>query len=530
MSPSDTNSDSNRDSSSHSGSESESGPEKPPACFWDLANTALHHHTENLTDVRRPRKLDDLRRLRDDEILKEGDITESRYEMELRESELNEKGQNISKEHKKNACCIRRFCSCLDEDGDACEYNFYAAFRAPKDSTKANHGKWECKELQHHTCVGRGGTQARQKNTAYSMEEMVPIIRHLMGKGAKLSPSSIKAALREYLNGEISDSKANRLKRKAKEDIVGVGKDDIQYFPAYVAALNDLGHDATGHYANSDELIDMLVNKLKKEHKSAQKYLPEDERTTFDKALTTEEVTARVLKGEEEADVPEGEASYLVGWAVIPQSALNTPLKNLPSQDFADAMHSKHDIGGAITNSVTLDSNRCLFPLCLSWSVHNESRKTWDQHNQKIADQFGLDYDTVDRRKIIDWDKGGVPSGRAFLKRGCIVSCGNHRKPHVQAKGTASDAYLYKQSLKERDPNAVLKNIASMSPSGRRYIMAFKEAKSAKVQKDSPTLQEQFSIFAGNMGGHTNQAYSESANNQNALIRTVNPFGEFSFF
>ena len=452
--------------------------------------------------MRRPRKLAELLLLSNNDILKKDDVVPSRYELELRECERNEKRMYRSIFLRKSTEELRKHCVCLDEDGNKCAYDFRAYFRKPTDKVKVTYAKWQVHRLDEHTCVGGGGRKERTPSMAYNSSQLLPIIMPLLGSKLNAVPSALKASLQEYVNVDLSDSMMTRLKTEAIVKKIGSGSDEIKYFPAYIAALKELGHKARASYANDNELTDMLVQRKKSSHQTLQKTLIKAKRTPFDAVAARAEVSHKVIKGKK----------YLVGWGVVFLPTLKA-IDELIPVDFSDACHVKHTIGGTITNSVSIDSNHTILPLSYSWSVLNEGKKSWDEHNSLITESFGSSYDTNERRKIIDWDKGGVPSARAALEKGSIFSCGNHRRPHFASKASPSDAFLYQKNLHEKDPNVVMQNIQLMSHKGREY-------------SEGVPLAEQYPIFAGGMHGHTNQAISESANNALALARKLDPCGE----
>jgi hypothetical protein len=260
--------------------------------------------------------------------------------------------------------------------------------------------------------------QSKKRSCAYTRAQLLPVILPLVGADFTVTPKVLTKTLEAYLNIPPSPSLVKRLKDDAIMACMGDGDVEVQRLPGLVKALKELGHKAELYYANSKEMVQILVDSEERKHKYQQEKLDKHQRTKFDTTKATQVAQAKVTPG----------SQYVTGWSWAPATSLKTMPYFVPV-DFGDACHVKERRnGGTLTTTCAMDANHHLVTMGYTWTIENECFQTWKKHCDFLLKSYKAEaYDTVDRRSIIDGVKGGIAAIKSILRKGLYFACSEHR-------------------------------------------------------------------------------------------------------
>jgi hypothetical protein len=171
---------------------------------------------------------------------------------------------------------------------------------------------------------------------------------------------------------------------------------------------------------------EIYVQRQKADHNAANKSLLPGLRRVFDEA-------AAVLRSEE---IPlSGQFAY--SWSYSSSTSIAT-IKEYHAVDLNDACAMWGDMGGVMLVTVASDAVHHTTSQAYSIFYNVEREVTWDHHNDFLDSVYGEDWDTEDRRRISDLDKGLWNSMKKHCtKGGKPFACLYHRVPNVaNAVGT----------------------------------------------------------------------------------------------
>ncbi|XRA99813.1 SWIM-type domain-containing protein [Pycnococcus provasolii] len=200
---------------------------------------------------------------------------------------------------------------------------------------------------------------------------------------------------------------------------------------AELVNASGIGH-LTVHTTNAEGMKKIYKARMKAEHELKEKDLPDKAKTPFVEP-NTEHIT------------DEG-GEYLTGYTYVPgaiKALWNAGLvEKTPS--FADGAHSEGAFGGTFLSTTTLDANRHLLPMCVTWTIMNEDKESWTSHYRAVKEHYpALDVST--HANITDGDKGLKPSRAEVFPNMLGFSCERHRSENVRVQpgvGSAGrDAY-----------------------------------------------------------------------------------------
>lgn len=173
----------------------------------------------------------------------------------------------------------------------------------------------------------------------------------------------------------------------------------------------------------ADEMRQIYVKRAEDDHNAEHRYTPEAERPVFDRDAAVSMALKAVPAGSED--------TFWYGWRYCPETSIKT-LQRFHHVDFNDAAFMRNDFGGTMFVTYAQDAGGHMVPLMISMFADNESTRTWDLHNAGIVSAFGDTFDTAERRRIVDGDKGLFGSIMRHLNNGGFaVLCFYHRQECV---------------------------------------------------------------------------------------------------
>jgi hypothetical protein len=118
---------------------------------------------------------------------------------------------------------------------------------------------WALLKFEACTCSGPGTVSPATGSTAFPTKALLEIIKPLVHADPSVKHSVLTAALEPYLFRAPCKSLVQSLRAAAKIAVFGDPLTELQMFPAYVAALNDLGHRAEHTYLTKEQMCDRMV-------------------------------------------------------------------------------------------------------------------------------------------------------------------------------------------------------------------------------------------------------------------------------
>ena len=300
-----------------------------------------------------------------------------------------------------------------------------------KTSFRLCHGKWLCKAHEAHTCVVLPEFKKKGNFHAYTAPELAPVLTEALAKNANMKPNDAVAHVQPYVGKDVTNAFAGKVLKEAKA-LASASLSASKFKPlAELVNASGIGH-LTVHTTNAEGMKKIYKARMKAEHELKEKDLPDKAKTPFVEP-NTEHIT------------DEG-GEYLTGYTYVPgaiKALWNAGLvEKTPS--FADGAHSEGAFGGTFLSTTTLDANRHLLPMCVTWTIMNEDKESWTSHYRAVKEHYpALDVST--HANITDGDKGLKPSRAEVFPNMLGFSCERHRSENVRVQpgvGSAGrDAY-----------------------------------------------------------------------------------------
>jgi hypothetical protein len=293
----------------------------------------------------------------------------------------------------------------------------------------------------------------------------------------------------------------------------------LEHFPAYMAALKSLGHDAFAHIIDSETLSKSMLSWAKESHKLHQKGLEHDKRIDFDEDATKELISS----------VIDSSCSYLVGFEISPSTSralwMCEDTRPVMDIDFAHmyqtGMHSfaylnviflekSRCLGGVVGSAVFTDANSGIIPATFSRFMGNESKDAQTKLVRgALRAHTGINSASV--RIITDGEKGfpGVIEKEVPLATQMLDK--RHKKEALRKlPGGKEAATAYEKCFEAKTPAEINAIKMSMTPGARDIL--------EKVPDENL-----FPCVRGGFYGIEKGAHVESFNNQLGLngIRSV---------
>ncbi|XRB08063.1 SWIM-type domain-containing protein [Pycnococcus provasolii] len=246
-----------------------------------------------------------------------------------------------------------------------------------------------------------------------------------------MKPNDAVAHVQPYVGKDVTNAFAGKVLKEAKA-LASASLSASKFKPlAELVNASGIGH-LTVHTTNAEGMKKIYKARMKAEHELKEKDLPDKAKTPFVEP-NTEHIT------------DEG-GEYLTGYTYVPgaiKALWNAGLvEKTPS--FADGAHSEGAFGGTFLSTTTLDANRHLLPMCVTWTIMNEDKESWTSHYRAVKEHYpALDVST--HANITDGDKGLKPSRAEVFPNMLGFSCERHRSENVRVQpgvGSAGrDAY-----------------------------------------------------------------------------------------
>lgn len=167
-----------------------------------------------------------------------------------------------------------------------------------------------CDDTVIHRGVGTS-TRRKKKATCYNASQLAPALFNIARETKKMPAKLLKALLGPLVAGDIPGSLIKRTRAIAREVAQGKVHELLEQFPAYMAALESLGHHACAHIIDSETLSKSMLSWSKESHKLQQKGVEDDKRIEFDEDATKDLISS----------VIDSSCAYLVGFEVSPSSS-----------------------------------------------------------------------------------------------------------------------------------------------------------------------------------------------------------------
>ena len=185
---------------------------------------------------------------------------------------------------------------------------------------------WRANQVQHcddtieHNLVetkeeggedDEGISKREKKRTCYTPEQLAPALVNVARVNIKMPAKIIKPLLRTLVSNELSASVITRTRAAVTRLIKGNPDELLEHFPAYIAALNDLGHDAECLIVTAASLKQEMLSWAKESHKIKEKGIDKEARTIFDEDDTKELIASMV----------DDSAEYLLAYEISPSTS-----------------------------------------------------------------------------------------------------------------------------------------------------------------------------------------------------------------
>jgi len=126
---------------------------------------------------------------------------------------------------------------------------------------------WILRKFEACTCSGPGTVSPATGSAAIPTEALLEVIKPLVFGDPHVKSAVLMAALEPIIFRAPCSSLIQRLRDAAKSAAFGDELTELQQLPAYVAALNDLGHQATISYLTKPHMCERIVE-IKRTKKS----------------------------------------------------------------------------------------------------------------------------------------------------------------------------------------------------------------------------------------------------------------------
>ena len=233
--------------------------------------------------------------------------------------------------------------------------------------------------------------------TFYTDRQLAPTLVKLSKNSTLPNYDCCKIALGKFVHGEVKRKLIENVRKAAKEMMgTGTTADSISLMPSLFRKINELGHKGEIQTSNAKQMRKLVIENEKKVHEQQQKSVVEEKRTEF-----------KLDERKVNKFVPDKE--YMTGFTLVPSHAINCA-DRMSFISTSDACHITHrNINGINLYTTCHDANYQINPMIASYSLFEESLKTWNVHNEVDFRLFPK-RNTPDHVHICDGDKGGHAS------------------------------------------------------------------------------------------------------------------------
>jgi len=339
-----------------------------------LLHQRLQENKETYDPYLLPRPYEDLQRLDEDQILREGMEIDSKQALVLRISEF---------AVRKGTCFLfKRGQNTLFRvavDGIALKNGTKMAIEVAAGITqRIRKGKWVWKVTRVRESPA---TPELIKRHEKPLRDTVPYSLSMLGnviasmyrhsKYGKLTSQTIRQKLSKYVNVPINNNKIKNIRRKAFEIAFGKPEDNINLLPLWCHILRSSRHLAAFKVGNKNMVQRLVYNNRKREHSAEQLKLPRAVRRPF----KAESVKYPALKEDTNYVIQVG---FCCNFPTVKSLARIFMLKS-----------TSYDVG-TLLSVFGLTANKEETGICHYWFYANESKKTWTVTLKLLAEAFNF--------------------------------------------------------------------------------------------------------------------------------------------
>ena len=368
-----------------------------------------------------------------------------------------------------------------------------------KDSANAICGhQWTVTRYVKHNCTQPATKSRGRSNCAFDAKQMAYAIQNERSILEQKTTSTIRAAMENYTDVEVSPSYIANVKSELIKHHEGTLSENLKKIRALEQRIRDRGHHIKLCVVEAEEMREIAIRNAKVAWVREQRKKCSDDKVEFDKKQV--DVSA-IISGR----------TYIVGFSFAHQGFIHMRKNGCSRVSSTDASHMKSNLKGTAFGTVTQNANGMMVPSGVSYHLEAEGFNPWDKHCKNIA-EFDPSYEerpsgglswmpngspttaeavSLDdpKRYLVDDDEdlhGLQPhewvnkgDGDKGMYKAYITWCWFHDSRHFNKrfdKCTAADKKLYYTGLHATSQAAVEAAVLQMSPKAKKIVEKYDKA------------------------------------------------------